>query len=263
MNNKQYSIGEFAAINKFSTRMLRHYDKIGLLKPATVAENGYRMYFSSQIATVALIKKYRACAFSLNEIALLIGDDSNIMRLAQAKIQELKQQETTQQEALCQLYELSNTQGFLAFENSYEISLTHKNKQLLLCGKHYCTEEQIESEFDKLYDLLSAKSLHPVGLSMLQIDISADQGFRVAVPMSERFDTPDYDFKVLDAGQYLSTLHYGDYYEIGCAYDRLVLYTEQHGFKISSLFIERYFLDSTHTINPNEYITEISLKITP
>lgn len=33
MNNGKYIIGEFAAINQVSTRMLRHYDKIGLIKP--------------------------------------------------------------------------------------------------------------------------------------------------------------------------------------------------------------------------------------
>lgn len=263
MSDKLYTIGEFAAINKVSTRMLRHYDKIGLLKPSSVAENGYRMYSSAQIMVAALIKKYRACAFSLNEISLLIDTSANVSQLASAKIQELKQQETSHKDALCRLYELANTQGFVPFDNPYEISLTHRNSQMLLCGKHSCTEEQIEDEFDKLYNLLTSARLHPTGLSMLLSDISTDQGFRVAVPISESFDIIDFGFTVLDSGQYLSTLHYGEYYGVACAYDKLVLYAEQNGLEKSGVFLERYFLDSAHTVNPNEYITEISIKIAP
>ena len=38
-----YSIGQFSLILKVSTRTLRHYDEIGLLKPSFVSkENNYR-----------------------------------------------------------------------------------------------------------------------------------------------------------------------------------------------------------------------------
>ena len=38
-------IGEFAKLNNVTTKMLRHYDEIGLLKPACIDEStGYRSY---------------------------------------------------------------------------------------------------------------------------------------------------------------------------------------------------------------------------
>ena len=38
-----FSIGDFAALGRVSVRMLRHYDAIGLLRPARVAgSSGYR-----------------------------------------------------------------------------------------------------------------------------------------------------------------------------------------------------------------------------
>ena len=44
-----YRIGMFAQMNKITIKALRHYDEIGLLKPAYVDEhNGYRYYSSSQ-----------------------------------------------------------------------------------------------------------------------------------------------------------------------------------------------------------------------
>jgi len=40
-----FSIGEFARLGSVSVRTLRHYDEIGLLRPATVdPETGYRGY---------------------------------------------------------------------------------------------------------------------------------------------------------------------------------------------------------------------------
>lgn len=45
------SIGDFARLGQVSVRMLRHYDGIGLLRPARVdAATGYRRYAVDQIA---------------------------------------------------------------------------------------------------------------------------------------------------------------------------------------------------------------------
>ena len=44
-----FTIGEFSKLSRVSARMLRHYDRIGLLSPANVGEeNGYRYYEASQ-----------------------------------------------------------------------------------------------------------------------------------------------------------------------------------------------------------------------
>jgi DNA-binding transcriptional MerR regulator len=44
-----FSIGEFARHGRVSVRMLRHYDAIGLLRPACVdPASGYRFYQAGQ-----------------------------------------------------------------------------------------------------------------------------------------------------------------------------------------------------------------------
>jgi DNA-binding transcriptional MerR regulator len=44
------SIGEFARLGGVSVRALRHYDEIGLLRPASVdPETGYRCYAPAQL----------------------------------------------------------------------------------------------------------------------------------------------------------------------------------------------------------------------
>lgn len=45
-----YAIGEFSRLTRVSARMLRHYDQLGLLRPARVgADNGYRYYEAAQL----------------------------------------------------------------------------------------------------------------------------------------------------------------------------------------------------------------------
>ena len=47
-----FSIGEFARLGTVSVRTLRHYDEIGLLRPAKVdPHSGYRYYSASQLAS--------------------------------------------------------------------------------------------------------------------------------------------------------------------------------------------------------------------
>lgn len=106
MTEKLYTIGEFASINKISPRMLRHYDKIGLLKPVSIANNRYRLYGSMQIPTVTLIKKYRSCYFSLEEIAILLENENALQELSTTKLQELRQQEAANADALRKLHTL-------------------------------------------------------------------------------------------------------------------------------------------------------------
>ena len=60
MDSTMYTIGEFAAFGHVSARMLRHYDAIGLLRPADVDErSGYRRYPPEQIGDLVRIVELR------------------------------------------------------------------------------------------------------------------------------------------------------------------------------------------------------------
>jgi DNA-binding transcriptional MerR regulator len=69
MVSTMYTIGEFAAFGHVSARMLRHYDAIGLLRPADVDErSGYRRYAPEQIGDLVRIVELREFGCSLDEI---------------------------------------------------------------------------------------------------------------------------------------------------------------------------------------------------
>ena len=64
-----FLIGDFANLARVSARVLRHYDRIGLLAPAHVDRNtGYRYYGASQLADVNRIVAMRDLGFGLAEI---------------------------------------------------------------------------------------------------------------------------------------------------------------------------------------------------
>jgi len=73
-----YSIGEFSKINRITPRTLRHYDRIGLLKPDRGDDwTGYRSYSASQLPRIRRILELKEMGLPLNEIgrALISTDE--------------------------------------------------------------------------------------------------------------------------------------------------------------------------------------------
>ena len=67
-------IGEFAEMNRVTTKMLRHYDEIGLLQPSRVdPETGYRIYDESQSAYLNWIIILKNLDFPLSQIRRMLG----------------------------------------------------------------------------------------------------------------------------------------------------------------------------------------------
>lgn len=59
-------IGEFSKLSRVSVRMLRHYDEIGLLKPAEIDRfTDYRYYREDQLPTMCRITRSRIWGFPL------------------------------------------------------------------------------------------------------------------------------------------------------------------------------------------------------
>jgi DNA-binding transcriptional MerR regulator len=70
-----FSIGEFARHGRVSVRMLRHYDAIGLLRPASVdAASGYRFYQASQLAELNRIIALKDLGFTLQQVQAILAE---------------------------------------------------------------------------------------------------------------------------------------------------------------------------------------------
>jgi len=68
-----FSIGEFARFGGVSIRTLRHYDEIGLLRPAQVdPDTGYRGYLASQLGQLNRILALKELGLSLTQTRRLL-----------------------------------------------------------------------------------------------------------------------------------------------------------------------------------------------
>jgi DNA-binding transcriptional MerR regulator len=89
-----FSIGDFAGLGRVSVRMLRHYDAIGLIRPAHVdPHSGYRYYTAAQLKLLNRVIALKDLGFSLHEVQTLIdekvdvGELRGMLRLRRAELE--------------------------------------------------------------------------------------------------------------------------------------------------------------------------------
>ena len=83
-----WSIAEVARMSGVTARTLRHYDAVGLLKPAYIGANGYRHYEEDQLLRLQQILVLRELGLGLAEIAEAV--DSEPDTLAALKRQHIR-----------------------------------------------------------------------------------------------------------------------------------------------------------------------------
>src|SRR3954451_1504741 len=68
----EYTVQKLASLAGVSTRTLRYYDEIGILKPARINSSGYRIYGPAEVDRLQQILFYRELGVSLDHIKKII-----------------------------------------------------------------------------------------------------------------------------------------------------------------------------------------------
>ncbi|HSL31927.1 MAG TPA: MerR family transcriptional regulator [Anaerolineales bacterium] len=91
-----FRIGEFSRITRVTIDTLRHYDALGLLKPAKVDPfTGYRYYSARQLVVLNRIMALKEVGFSLEEIARILREklsNAELRGMLKAQLMRVEQE---------------------------------------------------------------------------------------------------------------------------------------------------------------------------
>jgi MerR family transcriptional regulator, copper efflux regulator len=91
-----FNISEAANESGMSAKMIRHYESLGLLKPAKRTHAGYRIYEQNDVHILRFIRRARDLGFSVKDVERLLGlwqnrrrASGDVRRVAQQHLSEL------------------------------------------------------------------------------------------------------------------------------------------------------------------------------
>lgn len=108
------NIGQAADASGVSAKMIRYYEKTGLIEPADRTASGYRVYTSNDIHTLQFIRRARDLGFSVPQIQNLLAlwhnrerSSAKVKALAVEHIEDLSQKVSQLEEMIATLRHLA------------------------------------------------------------------------------------------------------------------------------------------------------------
>lgn len=152
-----FRIGEFSRIGRVTIDTLRHYDALGILKPAKVDPfTGYRYYNAKQLKLLNRIMALKDVGLSLDEIARILQDKfTNDEFRGMLKIQ-LIQAESSIEAAKLRRKRILTRLNYLSLEDSmpvYEVTIKSVEKHTVAAIREKIpTIEQVPQRCGEMFD---------------------------------------------------------------------------------------------------------------
>jgi DNA-binding transcriptional MerR regulator len=155
-----FSIGEFSKLGRVTVDTLRHYDALGLLKPAKVDPiTGYRYYSARQLMSLNRIVALKEVGFSLDEIARILQDKLTSDQLRGMLKAQLIRAESDIQAAQWRQERILARLNFLELEDNmptYEVTLKPVEKQTIAAIREVVpTIEQMPERCSEMFDTIA------------------------------------------------------------------------------------------------------------
>lgn len=262
-----FKVGEFAQLGRVSVKMLRHYDELGLLKPARVdPDTEYRYYTAAQLPPLHRIVALRRLGFTLEQVRGLLAADlptEQIRGMLKLKHAEIEQRLLAEQERLLgveeRIRQLEQTDRF----QQYDVVIRSLAPQAI--ATIHASEAEVGTTIEDLFDEVEtyvarhqARATAPPLL--LRHDTEHGGVVEVAVPILYPVPANDrvsvYDLVGVDIAA--CVMHTGSYVHLDRAADALHVEIAARGYQPAGPLRAVYFRFGAKRIGydlPASYLT--------
>ncbi len=124
MAKKTYQVGELATYFNVTRDTIRYYDKVGILRPQEVSENGYRIYTRDDFIRMEYIMQLKQLGMPLDSIKDVVRGSSIEEAAAIISIQAAEVER--------QIEELKNLQSMIeTYKSSYQSAIESKGEVII------------------------------------------------------------------------------------------------------------------------------------
>jgi len=261
-----FSISDFAKYSRTTKDTLLHYDRIGLLSPASRSKNKYRLYAPNQLVTVNTIRTLQELGLSLTEIGDIITERTPlyIHTLLNQQIEQIDLKINHWNRARDLLFTLQEhiQSGLEADEANIVIQYLPEKAMVLGDLNDYSQGGDDYTALNTFYHATHEKypELHlnyPVwGFFSKERVISRDWKW----PDRFYFYTPEGEH-LRPAGLYAIGYTRGDYGQCGDLYEQMLHFIDTSGFKVSGDAYEEYPLNEVCISDSSNYLIRLLIAV--
>jgi DNA-binding transcriptional MerR regulator len=267
-----FTIGDFAAFGQVSARMLRHYDALGLLRPAVVdAATGYRFYSADQFSRLNRIVALKDLGFTLQQVGEIVDaklsaeELRGMLRLRQAQLEDELARSAARLTSVEARLRLIEREGHMPTD---DVVLKHiaptRVAELSAISPSYDGADigpVLQPLFGQLFERLGAAGVNPCGSPVAYYEDAENETIRVhaAVPV-DTGTTADVDITELPGLDAATIVHQGDMMEADRSMQTLARWIEDNGYR--SQGYAREVTLQFDMENPANWVHEFQIAIT-
>ncbi|MEU8013146.1 MerR family transcriptional regulator [Micromonospora parva] len=271
-----FTIGDFARLGRVSVRMLRHYDSIGLLRPASVdPHTGYRFYRADQLRRLNRVIALKELGLTLEQVRAIVDDAVDVaelrgmLRLRRSQLAEQLAADTARLAAVEARLRMIESEGRMTTQDVVlkEIAPV-RVAELTAVAASYQGEDigpVIQPLYPELFRRLSAAGVNPSGPAVAWYEPADAGGDAVVVHAGVLVDAepaaaPDVTVRDLPALRSAATIiHHGAMDDVEPSMQALARWIEENRYRTDGFAREVYLDYCADT--PEKGVTELQLAV--
>lgn len=268
-----YTIGQFSKIGRVSTKTLRYYDEIDLLKPTHVdQESQYRYYSEDQVLKILLIFELKEYGLRLEEIkAVMDRQDVEVLReFLKNKMREIDREVQVKQELKkCieqKLAKIESGGSLMEVNKNLKVELKDREALTVVSRRATIAMSNVGNIIGKVFEDIYQAGMQPAGPVMtVYYDKEFDgenADLEVCVPVNKKVNPEKSDrIKELAGGLHACATFVGPYSRLGEAYAKVMKWMEENGYKNMGAPFDIYLTGPEAAKDADQFVTEVCFPV--